>query len=326
MSDKHNIEQKEMDRLKDDKNMRDMKEAMRIGKYLPPDDPQNSNAYFSRGEFREMQDLLEDNLKQAEDEQEYNDRVDSGLFFGGKRRNTLGRKRSSKKSVRPSKLKNKVLRKRSRRHLRSKMKGGETGCLTNTRDICKCFNNFVKVVDVNNDNCPLCLNNLLTSLTNIKSDNIFEGTLDNKDHQIKATVVYQTGCGHQYHSYCLHEYLDSSEVRKQFKYAQDMNGKVECPVCRRKCVTSHDEQVLDAFVGDEIMGLNGGDRFLTEEYTGIPIPPSNIPIPPSNKLNDRFSRLFSRQTGGKRKSLIRKRKSPLRKGKNRKKTRSHRRR
>ena len=319
MSDKHNIEQKEMDRLKDDKNMRDMKEAMRIGKYLPPDDPQNSNAYFSRGEFREMQDLLEDNLKQAEDEQEYNDRVDSGLFFGGKRRNTLGRKRSSKKSVRPSKLKTKVLRKRSRRHLRSKMKGGETGCLTNTRDICKCFNNFVKVVDVNNDNCPLCLNNLLTSLTNIKSDNIFEGTLDNKDHQIKATVVYQTGCGHQYHSYCLHEYLDSSEVRKQFKYAQDMNGKVECPVCRRKCVTSHDEQVLDAFVGDEIMGLYDGNRFLTEEYTGIP-------IPPSNKLKDRFSRLFSRQTGGKRKSLIRKRKSPLRKGKNRKKTRSHRRR
>jgi len=269
---------------------------------------------------------LEDNLKQAEDEQEYNDRVDSGLFFGGKRRNTLGRKRSSKKSVRPSKLKTKVLRKRSRRHLRSKMKGGETGCLTNTRDICKCFNNFVKVVDVNNDNCPLCLNNLLTSLTNIKSDNIFEGTLDNKDHQIKATVVYQTGCGHQYHSYCLHEYLDSSEVRKQFKYAQDMNGKVECPVCRRKCVTSHDEQVLDAFVGDEIMGLYDGNRFLTEEYTGIPTPPSNIPIPPSNKLNDRFSRLFSRQTGGKRKSLIRKRKSPLRKGKNRKKTRSHRRR
>ena len=171
---------------------------------------------------------------------------------------------------------------KERKTKRRKMKGGEdTVCATNTRNNCECKEGFIKVNESGNDGiCTLCQDLLINKIDyrDMTTDYITKyGDMTPQYKQKyskmtdaykkKGSIIYQIGCGHRYHSYCLHTYCEiPNSVKILLK-----NQNLVCPGgCARSCINPETAMTLDAFAGDlRIMALDNGEQYLTAEYTGV---------------------------------------------------------
>jgi len=87
---------------------------------------------------------------------------------------------------------------------------------------------FVKVQDCKYKTCIVCLDDL--------KNNPFLPAM------AYYSIIFRTHCGHEFHSYCLLQWLDSSMESNNMKH-----GK--CPICRQ-CIPDHDAITLWALIND----------------------------------------------------------------------------
>jgi hypothetical protein len=190
----------------------------------------------------------------------------------------LGGKKKSKKQRRLGKKKTAKRRKRNTIK-RRKMKGGDKEvCNTETRSKCGCEERFVQLKEEgNDDNCTLCQGSLkgkideLTPIEITKQEEENRGkpltTEQLKKHQVIGSIIYQIGCGHRFHAYCLHTYCKTPTSKTSL--GDENNKSLSCPICKRNCINRDTEEVVDSFAGNAgIMGLSNGEQYLTPEYTG----------------------------------------------------------
>ena len=167
------------------------------------------------------------------------------------------------------------------------MKGGDEGsiCDTDTRSKCGCEERFVKLEEVgDNEDCAFCLIKLKGKIDKLTPNEIKKQEEDRekpltteqlKKHQVIGSVIYQIGCGHRFHAYCLHTYCKSPNSQKSL--GDENNKSLSCPICRRNCINRDTELVVDSFAEDAgIMGLSNGEQYLTPEYTGEPTNLANV--------------------------------------------------
>ena len=196
-------------------------------------------------------------------------------FFGGKKKSKkqrhLGKKKTAKRRKRNTIKRRKIKGTR-------KMKGGDEGsiCDTDTRSKCGCEERFVKLEEVGDDeDCAFCLIKLKGKIDKLTLNEIPEQKKRRKPptteqltkHQVIGSIIYQIGCGHRFHAYCLHTYCKTPT--SQTSLGDENNKSLSCPICKRNCINRDTEEVVDSFAGDAgIMGLRKGEQYLTPEYTG----------------------------------------------------------
>ena len=201
----------------------------------------------------------------------------------------VGGKKKSKKQRRLGKKKTAKRRKRNtikRRKLKGtrKMKGGDEGsiCDTENRDRCGCEERFVKLEEVGDDeDCAFCLIKLKGKIDKLTLNEIPEQkkrikpptTEQLTKHQVIGSIIYQIGCGHRFHAYCLHTYCRTRTSQTSLKE----NEHLTCPICIRPCINQNTDDAVESFAGDAgIMGLSNGEQYLTPEYTGEPTDSDNV--------------------------------------------------
>ena len=198
-------------------------------------------------------------------------------FFGGKKKSKkqrhLGKKKTAKRRKRNTIKRRKIKGTR-------KMKGGDEGsiCDTDTRSKCGCEERFVKLEEVGDDeDCAFCLIKLKGKIDKLTLNEIPEQKKRRKPptteqltkHQVIGSIIYQIGCGHRFHAYCLHTYCKTPT--SQTSLGDENNKSLSCPICKRNCINRDTEDVVDSFAGDAgIMALHKGTQYLTPEYTGEP--------------------------------------------------------
>jgi hypothetical protein len=166
-----------------------------------------------------------------------------------KKTNRISTRRIKKQSKKTRKTKKDV------KKYTKKQKGGteNNGCTHEQRNSCECKISFVKKNDLDKEEqCVICLNKLVDSAD-------FNDNSLTYEEKLRGSVVYQIGCGHQFHGYCLYDYSNTENI---------VNGKGPCPICRRSCVTEDDTFAVDAFSARGPMGLHEGNQYESPEYTG----------------------------------------------------------
>ena len=204
-------------------------------------------------------------------------------FFGGKKKSKKQRRLGKKKTAK--RRKRNTIKRRKMKGTR-KMKGGDEGsiCDTDTRNKCGCEERFVKLEEEGNDDkCTLCQGSLKGKIDKLTLNEILEQkkrrkpptTEQLKKHQVIGSIIYQIGCGHRFHAYCLHTYCKTPT--SQTSLGDENNKSLSCPICKRNCINQNTEEVVDSFAGDAgIMALHKGTQYLTPEYTGEPTNLANV--------------------------------------------------
>lgn len=183
-----------------------------------------------------------------------------------KKTNRISTRRIKKQSKKTRKTKKDV------KKYTKKQKGGteNNGCTHEQRNSCECKISFVKKNDLDKEEqCVICLNKLAESAdfsadfsdNNGENNNTRPLTYEEK---LRGSVVYQIGCGHQFHGYCLYNYSKTKNIVNKLS----MNRNAPCPICRRSCVTEDDTFAVEAFSARGPMGLHEGNQYESPEYTG----------------------------------------------------------
>ena len=179
-----------------------------------------------------------------------------------KKTNRISTRRIKKQSKKTRKTKKDV------KKYTKKQKGGteNNGCTHEQRNSCECKISFVKKNDLDKEEqCVICLNKLAESAdfsdNNGENNNTRPLSYENK---LRGSVVYQIGCGHQFHTYCLHNYSESDKAEDKLL----MNENAPCPICRRNCITQNDAMTTDTFYSEGRNALDKGELYESPEYTG----------------------------------------------------------
>jgi|UniRef100_A0A6C0INA0 hypothetical protein len=179
-------------------------------------------------------------------------------LVGGKNKSKKQRHFGKKKTAKKRSKRNTIKRRKMKRT--RKIKGGSGGsvCETDKRDNCDCEERFIKLKeDGNDENCTICQSSLKDKID-----------IDDEEHRVRGSIIYQIGCGNRFHSYCLHTYCDTDANVKNLVN----NTNLLCPAgCGRACINQDTAMTLDAFAGHaEKMALEDGELYLTSKYTGVP--------------------------------------------------------
>jgi hypothetical protein len=183
-------------------------------------------------------------------------------LVGGKNKSKKQRHFGKKKTAKKRSKRNTIKRRKMKRT--RKIKGGSGGSseasicepkLQLTRD---CEEGFIKLKEDGNDiNCLICQSSLKDKID-----------IDDEEHRVRGSVIYQLNCGNRLHSYCLHTYCDTDKNVKTLTG----NTNLKCPSgLDHKCIDQNTAMTLDAFAGEpKIMALDEGELYLTNDYTGVP--------------------------------------------------------
>jgi hypothetical protein len=206
-------------------------------------------------------------------------------LVGGKNKSKKQRHFGKKKTAKKRSKRNTIKRRKMKRT--RKMKGGSEAsiCEPKLQSTCDCEEGFIKLKkdennleeDGNDKNCLICQSSLKDKID-----------IDDEEHRVRGSVIYQLNCGNRFHSYCLHTYCDTDANVRKLSH----NTNLDCPAgWNHKCIDQNTAMTLESFAGHaEKMALEDGELYLTSKYTGVPTEvPTEVPTRVSPPKKNRFS-------------------------------------